>query len=377
VSTWGKIVGSASIATGVIGAAALGGVTAQRRAVRKYRSSAGVDVEQQGYDTLAAERTYSVLADDGVVLHVEEVGPEDAPLTVIFGHGWTLRCGAWHFQRIGLAGRGFGGAGQESAARLVFFDQRSHGKSSRAANDHAAMADLAGDLAAVMATAAPAGPVVLIGHSMGGMALITLAGVRPELFAGRVAGVGLISTSATEGGRSAKVVMSLLSSNSGVLKFASLAASRYPGIIEWGRGSSRDAVWLLTRALGFASKDVPGEMVDYLDEMISATPVSVMADFAPALIGLDQLAALPALAAIPVAIVCGDKDLQTPLARSMVIAQALPEAVLTVIAGAGHMAIMESPVQVNDALRVLLGSALTFANAPTDSPTNSLSKDPG
>ncbi len=361
MNTWGKIIGAASITTGVIGAAALGGVTAQRRAVRKFRASGFAD--SQGYDTLAADRTYSVLGDDGVVLHVEEVGPVNAPLTVIFGHGWTLRSGAWHYQRIGLAGKGFGAGGRGPAARLVFYDQRSHGKSSKASPGHTAMTDLAGDLAAVLATAAPQGPVVLVGHSMGGMALLTLAGLLPKLFAERVVGVGLVSTSASEV-TSAQIARSLLSSNSPLLKLASLAAGRYPKLIERGRAGSRDAVWLLTRALGFAQKDVPGEMVDYLDEMISATPVEVITDFAPALMGLDQTAALPVLEALPVVIICGDADRQTPLARSLAISRALPDAELVVIEGAGHMAIMECPDLVNDALRRLFARATIYAAPP-------------
>ncbi len=360
MSTVGKIVGAASIATGVIGAAALGGVTAQRRAVRKYRASDGID--PQGYDTLAADRTYSVLGDDGVVLHVEEVGPENAPLTVIFGHGWTLRSGAWHYQRIGLAGKGFGG-GSGPQARLVFFDQRSHGQSSRARADRVTMVDLAGDLAAVLATAAPTGPVVLVGHSMGGMALITLAGLRPNLFSERVAGVGLVSTSASALSK-AQITRSLISTSGPLLKLAGRAAARYPTWIERGRSNSRDAVWLLTRSLGFAQKDVPGELVDYLDEMISATPVDVIADFAPALMGLDQSAALPVLSSLPVVIICGDADRQTPLSRSLAIAEALPKAELVVIEGAGHMAILERPDVVNNALRGLFSRATSYARSP-------------
>ena len=361
LSTLGKIIGAASITTGVIGAAALGGVTAQRRAVRRYRESSAAD--PQGYDTLAADRTYSVLGDDGVVLHVEEVGPENAPLTVVFGHGWTLRSGAWHYQRIGLAGPGFGGSGSGTQARLVFYDQRSHGKSSRGGVDNVGMADLARDLAAVVATAAPKGPVVLVGHSMGGMAVITLAGLRPDLFTERIAGVGLVSTSASAQSR-AQFTRSLMSTSSPLLKLASRAASRYPTWIERGRTGSRDAVWLVTRSLGFAQKDVPGELVDYLDEMISATPVEVIADFAPALMALDQMASLPVLESLPVVIICGDADRQTPMARSLAIADALPKAELVVIEGAGHMAIMERPDAVNDALRGLFERAVDHAGLP-------------
>ena len=361
MSTWGKVLGAASVGTGVIGALALGGVTAQRRAIRRYRVSSGP--EGPGYDLLAADRSYSVLGNDGVVLHVEEVGPLDAPLTVVFGHGWTLRSGAWHYQRLGLADWApapDAAIGTPAAVRLVFFDQRSHGRSSRAGSDHATMADLAGDLAAVMATAAPEGPVVLVGHSMGGMALITLAGLRPTLFSEQVAGVGLLSTSAGAVATD-QLARTLLTGNGALVKLFSSAVSRYPQWIERGRVGGHDAVWLVTRALGFARPDVPGELVDYLDEMISATPIDVITDFLPALLGLDQAAALPVLASLPVVVVCGDQDRQTPLARSRAIADALPDAELVIVEGAGHMAILESPDVVNQALRRLFDRALEHA----------------
>lgn len=362
MSTWGKVLGAASVGTGLVGAVALGGVTAQRRAVRRYRAASGSD--EPAYDLLAADRSYSVLGDDGVVLHVEEVGPVDAPLTVIFGHGWTLRSGAWHYQRLGLADwTPAGGAGDGAAVRLVFFDQRSHGKSSRASSSHTGMADLAGDLAAVMATAAPEGPVVLVGHSMGGMALITLAGLRPKLFAQRVAGVGLISTSAGAVPTD-QLARALLVGHGALMKLVSVAVSRYPDLIERGRAGSSDAVWLLTRTLGFARKDVPGELVDYLDEMISGTPIDVITDFLPALVGLDQAAALPVLADLPVVVICGDQDRQTPLTRSRAIAAALPDAELVIAEGAGHMAILERPDVVNRALRALLDRAMEHVAGP-------------
>ena len=360
MSGWARILGVTSIATGLVGAAALGGVTAQRRAVRKFRAAA--DGDSAGYDALIADRTYSVLADDGVVLHVEEVGPENAPLTVVFGHGWTLRSGSWHFQRIGLAGQGFGTADGGPAARLVFFDQRSHGKSSRAVAGKVSMEDLAGDLAAVMATAAPDGPVVLVGHSMGGMALITLAELAPNLFRERVAGVGLVSTAAsTSAGE--PISRGLLTASSLVLRLAGVAAGRYPNLVERGRTSTRDAAWLLTRTLGFAQKDVPGDLVDYLDEMISATPVEVITGFMPALMSLDRSTALPVMEQIPVTVICGDADRQTPLSRSLAIARELPDAEMVVVEGAGHMAVMERPDAVNEALRRLFRRAADFAES--------------
>ncbi|MGS0688662.1 alpha/beta fold hydrolase [Nakamurella sp. GG22] len=377
MSTLGKILGAAGIATGVIGAAALGGVTAQRMAVRRYQAAhaellADPD-EVQGYGSLTADRTYSVDAEDGVALHVEEVGPVTAPLTVIFSHGWTLRSGAWHYQRLGLAGPGFGAASDPAGptaeqtaeapqARLVFYDQRSHGSSTRAPEGHSTMEYLASDLSQVINTAAPIGPVVLVGHSMGGMAIITLAAHRPELFVDRIAGLGLICTGATYL-RPSELNKLLITRGNPVVRVVAAVAARYPVMFERGRASSRDAVWLLTRSLGFARSDVPGAMVDYLDEMITATPVEVIADFIPALFAHDQSAAVPALAGIPTVIVAGDMDRLTPLGRSQAIADVLPDADFVIAEGSGHMAMMEDPTLTNDALRAMLNRAMEHATS--------------
>ena len=50
-----------------------------------------------------ADRSYVVTTPDGVPLAVREVGPPDAPLTMVFVHGFCLRMGAFYFQRTRLA----------------------------------------------------------------------------------------------------------------------------------------------------------------------------------------------------------------------------------------------------------------------------------
>ena len=75
-------------------------------------------------------RPLTVLADDGVPLHAEVAGPDDAAVTIVFTHGYTLTQDCWHYQRQGL----------EETARLVFWDQRGHGRSPRLWPDGAASA---------------------------------------------------------------------------------------------------------------------------------------------------------------------------------------------------------------------------------------------
>ena len=132
---------------------------------------------------------------DGVVLHaeVDEITPyaesrrsQSADPTIVFVHGYALNLDCWHFQREAFRGK----------HRMVFYDQRSHGRSERSDREHATIDQLGDDLARVINELAPKGDVVLVGHSMGGMSIIALAERHPELFAKRVKGVALVSTTA-------------------------------------------------------------------------------------------------------------------------------------------------------------------------------------
>src|SRR3954464_12073295 len=120
----------------------------------------------------------TVTTDDGVRLHVEEDGVADAPVTVVFSHGFTARLAEWELQRAALRKR----------ARLVFWDQRGHGRSGWTPLTKATLARAARALGQVLDPTPPAGPVVLAGHSMGGMSVMALARQRPELFGTRVVG---------------------------------------------------------------------------------------------------------------------------------------------------------------------------------------------
>ena len=81
------------------------------------------------------------------------------------------------------------------SGRLVFWDQRSHGRSGRGPAENATIDQLGRDLESVIAATAPTGPLVLVGHSMGGMTVMSYAAHHPEVFGDRVRGVALIATS--------------------------------------------------------------------------------------------------------------------------------------------------------------------------------------
>ena len=297
-------------------------------------------------------REFVVLAPDGVPLHVEVNGPDDAPVTIIFCHGYALHQDSWHYQRRDLAG----------PARLVFWDQRGHGRSGRAAGESVTVGQTGDDLDAVIrAVTAQRSRVILVGHSMGGMTIMALAGRHPELFGCTVAGVVLIAT--TAGGLSGPdgLVPGMPSPLRTFLQRAapallSLAASGRPAaLVERGRKASIELELVATRYLAFGDPQASMTVTEFVERMIREAPVSVIAEFYGALLGCDLRDVLGVLGRVPVTVVTGERDRLVPPRLGAEAAAEIPGARLIMVAGAGHVLMLERPDVVNDAITSLLG----------------------
>ncbi|AJC57689.1 alpha/beta hydrolase [Streptomyces sp. 769] len=273
--------------------------------------------------------------------------------TVVFSHGYCLSQDSWHFQRAALRG----------ALRTVHWDQRSHGRSARGHGQvdgtEPVTIDLLGrDLKAVLDAAVPEGPIVLVGHSMGGMTVMALADQFPEYVAERVVGVALIGTSA---GRLSEVGFGLPSMGSkafhwlapGVLK----ALGRQSEIVERGRRATADLFAGLIKRYSFGSDDVDPAIARFGERLIEATPIDVVAEFFPAFAVHDKTEALVAYDAVPALVLAGEEDLITPAEHSRTIAEVLPDAELVCVPDAGHLVMLERPELVNDHLVALVERA--------------------
>ncbi len=343
---------------GIAGAVAVGaaaGLAAERYAIG--RSRLGPDPErEQPFFELPSDRVRRVVADDGVPLHVEEIGPERAQLTVIFCHGYTNQLAVWHYQRIALA--------EEKVGKLVFWDQRSHGKSGRSSPEHTTIDQLGNDLYAVLQATAPTGKVVLVGHSMGGMTIMALADQHPELFGSRVHGVALIGTST---GKMASVTFGLPAVFKGVnrkvLPWVTRGMRGSPAVFEHGRRLGTDLAFLATRRAAFGATDVSPSLVEFVEKMTADTRVDVIAEFYDTFVDHDKLDALGVLQDVETLVLVGSKDIVTPVAHSRTIAGQLPEAQLVVVEGAGHMVQLERAPLVTLHLRALCRRATRSASA--------------
>ena len=296
--------------------------------------------EGEDFGLLDDDCSVVVTTPDGVPLAVREVGPKDAPLTVVFAHGYCLRMGAFYFQRARLTDQ------WGSQVRMVFYDQRGHGQSGDGPPESYTVEQLGKDLETVLAVMAPRGPVVLVGHSMGGMTVLSHARQFPQRYPTKVVGAALIA-SAAEG-----VSRSPLGE---ILKNPALEAVRFavrhaPKTVHRTRGAAKSVIAPILRAASYGDEKVSPSVIEFSEKMMHDTPIQTLVEFLHALEVHDETSALATLAKVPTLIACGDHDLLTPMEHSQDMADALPKSELVIVDGAGHLVQLEQPEVIDDAL---------------------------
>ncbi|UGT60055.1 alpha/beta fold hydrolase [Nocardia asteroides] len=305
------------------------------------------EYRDEDFGLLGRDRAAVVHATDGVPLAVREHGPADAAVTVVFVHGFCNDMTSYHFQRRDLPAR------WGDRARLVFYDQRGHGESGVPEAANCTVAQLADDLAAVVEARAPHGPVVLVGHSLGGMAVLAAAAAHQGLFRQRVAGVVLICTTAA--GMTSGGIGQLLPSPA--LDGFRLAVRFAPALVQAGRATARHVITPLLHVSSFHGQVSP-TVSRFTTMMIDRTPVATIVKFLQAIEVHDESAALPALAGVPALVIGAGYDRVIPFKNSELLARELPEAELVRLDDGAHMPHLQFPDAVNAALDRLFARAV-------------------
>jgi pimeloyl-ACP methyl ester carboxylesterase len=274
-------------------------------------------------------RKLIVPASDGAMLRVEEhlpTGgiPDDAPV-VVLAHGWTLTRASW----LPVIGALL----ERRRVRIVSYDQRGHGGSTMG-NAEPSVRLLGEDLATVLSAMAPDGPLVLGGHSMGGMTVMAYAGQHHAELRERVRGVVLVSTAASIEGRRPIPLEGL------VMRVCSWAPGIPPGLLVPTRAQRR---------LSFG-RDARHEDVVEAVRQIQRTKMPTIGRFFTAISEHNELASLAHLESVPTHILVGSADRLTPLEWSHILHDEIPGSRLTVVEGPGHMLTYEATDVVADAL---------------------------
>lgn len=302
-----------------------------------------------------------VTAPDGTRLYVEVDGPDSAEVTVIFIHGIIVDLATWSEQREFLA---------DSGVRRVFYDQRGHGRSGWRGLDpaYAGVRQLGDDLAAVIEATAPTGPVVLVGHSMGGMTIMGLVAQQPRLVRERVAGVLLVSTSA--GPLRQTITLGFPDRMAPVHQLLRLLATPVfagAGLLPygaWRRVGRRPA---LVAASAFAvAPDGPKSARVRTARMVHRSRLRATSRFVPKVLAHDERMTMARLDPARTVVLSGDRERLVPHADSLALAQLVNGARLVVVEGAGHMLPYEAPDIVNSELAAMIGLAATEATTARD-----------
>jgi pimeloyl-ACP methyl ester carboxylesterase len=233
---------------------------------------------------------------------------------VVFLHGFPFDRGAWQKQINSF----------RSSNRVVVPDLRGFGNSATRAGA-TAMSDYANDVRALLQESAM-GPVVLVGHSMGGYVALAFASQFPEMLRGLV----LVSTKAgpdSPEGADARRATAAKVRDEGV---EALVETIAPKMLA---AANQDA-HLVGQVRGL---------------MAAAKPAGVIA----ALLGMaERPDATPLLAQIaaPTLVVTGMEDTVIPPEESEKLAHAIRGSQLQMIPHAGHLVAFEQPEQFNQTL---------------------------
>jgi pimeloyl-ACP methyl ester carboxylesterase len=275
----------------------------------------------------------------GTDVHVVEWPATDAAtgtaaegVTVVLAHGWTLTHASW-LPVVELLQSTWG-------VRVVAFDQPGHGLSGaewRTPTVH----DLGEVLHRVLTAVAPTGPLVLAGHSMGGMTIMAWAADHPDELAARVRGVVLVATAAKVGEDRIRVPLEgpLMRASARAPRIAPgrLLSTRSQARLLYGRETARETV-------------VPGVA------LIRHTSLPTMGRWFLALQGHDERAALAHLGTVPTRVLVGTDDRLTPVSDAWELTHGIRGARLSVLPGLGHMLTYEAPGAVAGAIGDLLSA---------------------
>lgn len=278
----------------------------------------------------------TVTGASGASLHVESYGRPDAP-TIILTHGWGLDCTIWSATRQAL----------QANYHVLVWDLPGLGLSRPAADGAISITDFAADLGTVIGLVE--GPVILVGHSIGGMTIETLARDNPVLFARRVAGAVLVNTTYTN-------------------PLHTMVMSRLALLLRWPvlEPAMRLAIWLqplawlsawqgylngtahLANRFGFG-RYVTRSQLEHATLLATRNPPGAQAKGNLAMFRWDVTKTLPNITR-PTLVIGGDLDIVTKLEASRAIANAIPGARLQVIEGVNHMGFLERADDYNQAI---------------------------
>ena len=279
-----------------------------------------------------AERTgevHKIKRPDGSELHVETYGPADAD-PIVLTHGWGANSTEWFYAKKHLA----------KHHRLIVWDLPGLGKSTRPANNEYRLENLADDLGAVLELAGSR-PALLLGHSIGGMIMLTFCRTHAEALNSRVSGLVLVHTTYTNPVRTTnqREIWTALQGPV-VVPLCHLMIWLSPLVwalnwLSYFNGSAHRS----TDKSSFCQTETRGQ----LDFCTRFMPMAWPGVLARGMLGMLKYDATQTLGtvSVPTLVIAGDRDTTTNPDASVTMAEAIPRTELVTLAPAKHMGLIE------------------------------------
>jgi len=291
---------------------------------------------------------------DGSELVIEHAGTESAPV-LLFTHGWSLDRSDWDDLRSSL----------EDHFHLVFWDLAGLGESKAPRNADHSLDKMAADLEAVL-TEATDGPVILVGHSIGGMIQQVFCRMYPEHLESRVRGLIFVHTTYTNPTKTAIGAPILMALQEPVLKpltYLSIWLAPLTWLSNW-QSYSNGSLHLSARLFCFAGRQ-SWRQLDHVAKLQARAWPAVVGRGSIAMTKFDEQATLPNVH-VPVLVVGGENDRLTKVEASQHLARLFPDAKIVTLPDAGHFGFWEHPAEFHATLGSFAESA--FFHSSTRSP---------
>ncbi|AGG67334.1 alpha/beta fold hydrolase [Corynebacterium callunae] len=316
----------------------------KKRRTKKFLKT-GERYSQSRTPGLSHVDLHNTVKSGGIDIHTYVVGPRsvDKPeATVVFIHGFTLAAEVYYMQ-VDFLETYF------PQIKSVLIDARGHGATGPVAPERCTVTGTADDVVAAINAHATNGPLILVGHSLGGLTALNLIKRAPAALRERIVGLVLVATSIES--LSAQGLPQVLASP--IADNVKNAAEAAP---EDAQKFREYATKFLAPALATAvfQRDTSSDVINFHAAMIHETPLDTFVGFFDDLQEHDELDAAPALKGLEGYVLAGEKDDVTPISQANRICELWPEAKLQVAAGAGHMLPLEAPAILNNALAALL-----------------------
>jgi pimeloyl-ACP methyl ester carboxylesterase len=245
-------------------------------------------------------------------------------------HGNGTNSTEWYYAKRHLADR----------FRLVLCDLPGVGKSRGPTSHDYTLEKLAGDLEAVLGLAGDA-PAILVGHSLGGMIILTFCRLFPQSLQHRVAGLVLVDTTYTNPVKTTTGHPFFQAIQKPLLEpllHLMIWLSPLVWLMNW-LGYLNGSAHVYSALTGFAGQETRGQL-DFATRLNPQASPAVLARKSLAMFRYDATRTLPAID-VPVLVLVGHLDRVTVPEASVYMSGAVSHGQLVKLTPGGHMAHME------------------------------------